>query len=55
MTFFQKYAILITGFGLLIIGMIAYLRVWDDVSKNVGIVQMVVGSISIVYYFVKRK
>ena len=55
MTFLQKYSMLLIGFGLLIIGMFAYFRVWDDVSKNAGIVQMVVGAFSVVYYFLRRK
>jgi hypothetical protein len=55
MAFLQKYSMLLIGFGLFIIGMFAYLRVWDDVSRNAGMVQMVVGSISIGYYFFRRK
>jgi len=55
MTFAQKYSLLIIGFGFLILGILSYFRIWEDLSKNAGIAHMIVGSTFILYYFLKRK
>ncbi len=55
MTNLTRYSLLIVGAGFLALGLLAYFRVLDDLSKNSGIAMIILGAVSVVYYFVRRK
>lgn len=55
MAFIKKYTFLFVGLGFLLIDLLSYFRILNDLSKNAGIAMSIIGMLAILYSIINKK